>query len=89
MSTTSIDESLDRINQTIAEGHENLNRFSADLFAIARETETSIDAVVKGAQELARQGLNRADLLTRLKDTMVLYRIMGDATDEYLKNHQS
>ncbi len=75
--STNIDDALIRINQTLIESGEGLSQLSAKLFAIANEAGTDIETVVKGAEELARQGLNRSDMLKRLSDVLVLARLAG------------
>lgn len=76
-STIEVEQGLKRINVNLGESGEGLKKFSAGIFAIARQTGSSFEDAAKGAEELARQGLGAEETLKRLKDALTLSRIAG------------
>lgn len=73
----SVEAKLTDINTLLGLGSRSLNKFSADLFEVAKDTGQSFDVVSESAKEFSRQGLNVEDTLQRTKDAMILVRLSG------------
>lgn len=80
--TIEVDKALTDINSTMKLSSGNLDRFSKDLFNVARATSTSFTEAAEAAKEFSRQGLNQQEVIKRTTDALTLSRIAGiDAAD--------
>lgn len=74
-STVEVEAALARINVNLDEGSSGLQKFSKDLFNVARQTGSTFESAAKSAEEFARQGLTVSETLKRTKDALILSRI--------------
>lgn len=72
-----IDQYLARINENLRLNSAELKSFGNQLLDIARTTSSSFASVVIAIEELIRQGLTSDQVVTRLKDALILSRIAG------------
>jgi TP901 family phage tail tape measure protein len=75
--TIEVEKSLADINSVLQGSGAQLNKFKKDIFDVARETGNSFKTVSEAALELSRQGLPANEVVTRLKDSMILARLSG------------
>jgi TP901 family phage tail tape measure protein len=79
--TIKVEKSLANINVVLNKSGAELEKFGNQLFDVAKNTGQTFDQVAEAATELARQGLDAADTLNRLNDSLILSRLSGlDAT---------
>lgn len=68
-----LEATLARINANLAASAPGLKSFGEEIVIIARRTETpTLEIAFKAAEELARQGLGRQELLKRLEVALLL-----------------
>ena len=72
-----LEKTLADINVILNETNSGLRKFSQELFAIAKGTGQSFNAVSEAALEFARQGLAVEETLKRTRDAMILVRLSG------------
>lgn len=73
--TTSVEDSLTKINVNLGESTDGLKKFSSELFNVARQTGQTFEVASKAAEEFARQGLGAEETIKRTKDALILSRI--------------
>ena len=81
-SSIAVEKSLSDINVILNVSGKSLEKFSNNLFAVARNTGTSFSTVAIAATELSRQGLSVEDTLKRASDAMLLTRLSGMKAEE-------
>jgi len=80
-STIEVEKHLANINVVMGLSNQGLDKFSAGLFKVARETAQSFKVASEAATEFARQGLSVEETLKRTRDALILTRLTGmDAT---------
>ena len=67
----SVEAKLADINSLLSLSSGSLNKFSTDLFEVAKDTGQSFDTVAESAKEFSRQGLDVEQTLQRTKDAMI------------------
>ena len=72
-----LEKTLADINVILNETNTGLQRFSNELFNIAKGTGQAFNAVSEAALEFARQGLAVEETLKRTRDAMILVRLSG------------
>ena len=72
-----LEKTLADINVILNETNSGLQRFSNELFNIAKGTGQAFNAVSEAALEFARQGLAVEETLKRTRDAMILVRLSG------------
>lgn len=75
--TVQVEKSLVDINAVFRLSTESLNKFSRDLFDVARSTSQSFEKAAEAAKEFSRQGLTAQQVITRTRDALVLTRQSG------------
>jgi TP901 family phage tail tape measure protein len=80
--TISVEKQLTSINTILGGSSSQLDKFSKQIFEVARNTEQSFDVVAQAALELSRQGLNASEVTKRLNDALVLSRLTGQGAAE-------
>jgi len=75
--TIQVEKNMADINSVLGANSTQLNKFKNDIFSVAKETGNSFQTVSDAALELSRQGLKPVEVLTRLKDSMILSRLSG------------
>lgn len=79
--TIAVEKALTDIQVVLNTTPKNLEKFSKDLFSIAKNTGNSFFDVAQAALEFSRQGLGAQETLKRVNDAMILVRLSGvDAT---------
>jgi TP901 family phage tail tape measure protein len=76
-STIEVQKSLQDINVILNVSAQNLQKFGAELFSIARNTGQSFQEVAKAATEFSRQGLGVEETLKRTNEALILSRLSG------------
>lgn len=76
-SVIEVDKALTDINVILNASSGNLEKISAGLFNVAKNTGASFKEVATGATELARQGLGAEETLIRINDALILSRLSG------------
>ena len=76
-SAIDVERQMTEINVVMGLTNEQLNKFSSDLFAVAKNTAQSFSTVASAATELARQGLTMEETLKRTNDALILTRLTG------------
>ena len=76
-SAIEVEKQLKDVNVILQLNSSNLRKFSADLFAVAKNTGQTFESVATAATELARQGLGAEETLKRINAAMVLTRLSG------------
>jgi TP901 family phage tail tape measure protein len=76
-STRKVEKALLDINSVFGLSTTQLNKFSKEIFNIARETAQSFDTVSKAAIEFSRQGLGVEETQKRLRASLILTRLSG------------
>lgn len=76
-STIEVEKALTDINVIFQRSNESLNKFSGELFNVAKNTGQSFKTVATAATELARQGLGVEETLKRTRDALILTRLSG------------
>jgi len=76
-STIEVQKSLQDINVILNVSAQNLQKFGAELFGIARNTGQSFQEVAKAATEFSRQGLGVEETLKRTNEALILSRLSG------------
>jgi TP901 family phage tail tape measure protein len=75
--TIDVQKSLQDINVILNASAQNLQKFGAELFSIARNTGQSFQEVAKAATEFSRQGLGVEETLRRTNEALILSRLSG------------
>lgn len=75
--TIQVEKSMADINSVLGKTSGELGKFKNDIFAIAKETGASFQTVADAALEISRQGGDASQVLTKLKDSMILSRLSG------------
>ena len=78
--TIEVEKNLADINRVLGLTTGGLQKFSTDLFDVAKQTASSFNDVSKAALEFSRQGLKVEDTLQRTKDALTLARLAGMST---------
>lgn len=76
-STIEVEKAFTDINSVFQLSSQNLNKFSRDLFDVARQTSQAFNVAAEAAVEFSRQGLSAEETLKRVKDALVLTRLSG------------
>jgi TP901 family phage tail tape measure protein len=72
-----VEKSLADINVILNVSSTSLQKFSQDLFNVAKNTGQSFEEVATAATELSRQGLSVEETLKRTQDALILTRLSG------------
>ena len=76
-SAVEVEKSLVDINVILNVSSSSLNKFSSQLFNVAKNTGTAFSEVAVAATELSRQGLSVEQTLKRTSDALILTRLSG------------
>ena len=72
-----VEKKLMDINVILSLNAQSLQKFSSNLFQVAKNTGQSFEEVSNAAIELSRQGLGAEETLSRINDAMILTRLSG------------
>lgn len=75
--TIQVEQAFTDINSVFQLSSANLQKFSKDLFDVARQTSSSFEVAADAAKEFSRQGLDSAQTLKRVRDSLILTRATG------------
>jgi TP901 family phage tail tape measure protein len=75
--TSKVEHSLAEINVLLRLSTKDLQGFSKELFAVAKNTASSFDTVTTAATEFSRQGLSAAETAKRVNNALILTRLSG------------
>ncbi len=76
-STIEVEKALVDINRVLALSSSGLQKFSSDLFGVAKATASSFQDASEAALEFSRQGLSTEQTLQRVADALTLVRLTG------------
>jgi len=76
-STIEVEKALVDINRVLALSSSGLQKFSSDLFGVAKATASSFQDASEAALEFSRQGLSTEQTLQRVSDALTLVRLTG------------
>ena len=76
-SAISLEHKLAEINVILGASTNGLQKFSKELFSVAKNTGQTFEVVSEAALEFSRQGLNMEETLQRTRDAMILTRLSG------------
>lgn len=76
-STVEVEKALVDINRVLALSSSGLQKFSSDLFGVAKATASSFQDASEAALEFSRQGLSTEQTLQRVADALTLVRLTG------------
>jgi len=75
--TIEVEKNLTDINRVLGLSTDRLQKFSSDLFGVAKQTASSFQDAAKASLEFSRQGLNAEDTLKKTADALTLVRLTG------------
>ena len=75
--TIEVEKKMADINSVLGGTSGQLEKFKKNIFEVAKDTGSSFSTVSDAALELSRQGLGAVEVMTRLKDAMILSRLSG------------
>lgn len=75
--TIDVEKALVDINRVLALSSSGLQKFSNDLFGVAKATASSFKDASEAALEFSRQGLSTEQTLQRVSDALTLVRLTG------------
>jgi TP901 family phage tail tape measure protein len=75
--TIEVEKNITDINRVLGLSTDKLQKFSSDLFGVAKLTASSFQDAAKASLEFSRQGLNAEDTLKKTADAMTLVRLTG------------
>ena len=81
-SSIDVEKRLSDINVILNVSGKSLEKFSNNLFAVARNTGSAFADVADAATELSRQGLSVEETLQRTSDALILTRLSGMKAEE-------
>ena len=75
--TIEVEKNITDINRVLGLSTDKLQKFSSDLFGVAKQTASSFQDAAKASLEFSRQGLNAEDTLKKTADALTLVRLTG------------
>lgn len=75
--TIEVDKALKEINVILGESSSGLQKFSNELFNVAKLTGQSFNVAAEAAKEFSRQGLGVEQTLSRTRSALILTRLSG------------
>ena len=75
--TIEVEKNITDINRVLGLSTDRLQKFSSDLFGVAKQTASSFQDAAKASLEFSRQGLNAEDTLKKTADALTLVRLTG------------
>lgn len=75
--TIAIGAAFTDINSVFQLSSTNLQKFSKDVFDVARQTSSSFEDTAEAVKEFSHQGLDATETLKRVRDALILTRISG------------
>ena len=81
-----VEKELKDIDVILNSTSDSFQKFSSDLFQVAKDTGQAFKVVADAAAEFARQGLSLEDTLTRTRDALILTRLTGLDAESAVKS---